>query len=250
MKDIPTQIDGVTSLAAADFNQIPDELENLITKSGLTLDGLDLDQVSKAISIYSAGGAFYTDSGVVNAYVLSAVGTKLAPEAYFDGMKIGFFLSTPNTGASTVNVNGIGVKNIVDSTGAALVGGELDDYVECVYILSSDHFRLIHTNTNFPGLQKQLAQAWVDFVGTGTISINDQHNVSSLVDNGTGDYTINFTTSFATTDYVAVVTATDGTAIFATGTTKTVSSFRFRFVTSGGAANDADIASVLIFGGL
>ena len=145
MKDIPTQVDGATSLPAADFNQIPDELENLITKAGLTLDGLDLDQLSKAISIYSAGGAFYTDSGVVDAYVLSPVGTKLAPEAYFDGMKVAFFLTTPNTGAATVNVNGIGIKNIVDPAGITLNAGDLDDYVELVYILGSDEFRLIET---------------------------------------------------------------------------------------------------------
>lgn len=203
MKDIPTQVDGVTSLPAADFNQIPDELENLITKAGLTLDGVDLDQLSKAISIYSAGGAFYTDSGIVDAYVLSPVGTKLAPEAYFDGMKVAFFLTTPNTGASTVNVNGIGVKNIVDPSGTALNAGDLDDYVELVYILGSDEFRLIETAGGAAELQSQLSQAWVSFNGTGTVAINDSFNVSSITDNATGDYTVNFASSLPNADFVA-----------------------------------------------
>ena len=42
------------------------------------------------------------------------------------------------------------------------------------------------------------ALAWVNFNGTGTVAIRSSYNVSSITDNGTGDYTLNFTT--ATTD--------------------------------------------------
>jgi len=35
-------------------------------------------------------------------------------------------------------------------------------------------------------------RAWVNFNGSGTVSINDHGNVSSITDNGTGDYTVNF----------------------------------------------------------
>lgn len=38
-------------------------------------------------------------------------------------------------------------------------------------------------------------RAWVNFNGTGTVSIRASGNVASITDNGTGDYTINFTTS-------------------------------------------------------
>jgi uncharacterized protein (AIM24 family) len=37
-------------------------------------------------------------------------------------------------------------------------------------------------------------RAWVNFNGTGTVAIRDDGNVTSITDNGTGDYTINFTT--------------------------------------------------------
>jgi hypothetical protein len=37
-----------------------------------------------------------------------------------------------------------------------------------------------------------IAKAWVNFNGTGTIAARDSENVSSLTDNGTGDYTVNF----------------------------------------------------------
>ena len=39
------------------------------------------------------------------------------------------------------------------------------------------------------------AKAWVNFNGTGTVAIRAAFNVSSITDNGTGDYTINFTTA-------------------------------------------------------
>ena len=46
------------------------------------------------------------------------------------------------------------------------------------------------------------ARAWVNFNGTGTVAILASGNVSSLVDNGVGDYTINFATAMSDTNYV------------------------------------------------
>ena len=45
------------------------------------------------------------------------------------------------------------------------------------------------------------ARAWVNFNGISTVSINAQGNVSSITDNGTGDYTINFSTALPDTSY-------------------------------------------------
>jgi hypothetical protein len=50
-----------------------------------------------------------------------------------------------------------------------------------------------------------LAKAWVNFNGTGVVAIRASYNVSSITDNGTGDYTVNFTTAFADANYAAVV---------------------------------------------
>lgn len=44
-------------------------------------------------------------------------------------------------------------------------------------------------------------RAWVNFNGTGTPSIRASGNVSSITDNGVGDYTINFTSSMPNTNY-------------------------------------------------
>jgi hypothetical protein len=48
------------------------------------------------------------------------------------------------------------------------------------------------------------ARAWVNFNGTGTVAIRGSGNVSSITDNGTGDYTINFTTDMPDVNYSIV----------------------------------------------
>jgi len=44
-------------------------------------------------------------------------------------------------------------------------------------------------------------RAWVNFDGTGTVSIRDSGNVSSITDNFTGNYTVNFTTAMEDSNY-------------------------------------------------
>ncbi len=44
-------------------------------------------------------------------------------------------------------------------------------------------------------------RAWVNFNGTGTVAIRAGGNVSSITDNGTGDYTVNFTTAMPDANY-------------------------------------------------
>jgi hypothetical protein len=47
-------------------------------------------------------------------------------------------------------------------------------------------------------------RAWVNFNGTGTVAIRASGNVSSITDNGTGDYTVNFTTAMPDANYSVV----------------------------------------------
>ena len=54
--------------------------------------------------------------------------------------------------------------------------------------------------------QARIAKAWVNFNGTGTVAINGSYNVSSITDDGTGDYDINFSTALADTNYAVVGT--------------------------------------------
>jgi hypothetical protein len=51
---------------------------------------------------------------------------------------------------------------------------------------------------------QQACKAWVNFNGTGTVAIRAQYNVSSITDNGTGNYTVNFTNPMPDANYAAV----------------------------------------------
>lgn len=55
------------------------------------------------------------------------------------------------------------------------------------------------------------AKAWVNFNGTGTVAIRASFNVTSITDNGTGDYTINFSTNLTDANYsVAGMVSAEG----------------------------------------
>ena len=51
-----------------------------------------------------------------------------------------------------------------------------------------------------------LCKAFVNFNGTGTVAIRASFNVSSITDNGTGLYTVNFTTALTDADYTVQYT--------------------------------------------
>jgi hypothetical protein len=98
------------------------------------------------------------------------------------------------------------------------------------------------------------AKAWVNFNGTGTVAIRASYNVSSITDNGTGDYTVNFTNAMPDVNYSAVSGAGNGTggAIQAGGVysiaVPTASAIRMQVINgTGTAVTDATYVAVSIF---
>lgn len=96
-------------------------------------------------------------------------------------------------------------------------------------------------------------RAWVNFNGTGTVAIRASGNVSSITDNGTGDYTVNFTTAMPDVNYATfldAITVFNGTAGsynsagYSTGSVRIITPGG---VNSGGSNYDASIVSVSIF---
>lgn len=151
MRDIPTMVDGVTTLPAEIFNEIPDEMENAITSSGQTLTPQDgsnpnLTQLAKAMAIYGSAGSFYSDSGTANAYVLSTIGSRDTSHEYVDGQVVTFIANNANTGNSTVNVASLGVKEIRRLDDTQLASGELSGFVEMFYRASTDRFVLVRSS--------------------------------------------------------------------------------------------------------
>ena len=64
--------------------------------------------------------------------------------------------------------------------------------------------------------QSRIAKAWVNFNGTGTVAIRGSYNISSITDNGTGDYTLNYSTSLGDENYA--VTGCTGNVYNSAGT--------------------------------
>jgi len=54
-----------------------------------------------------------------------------------------------------------------------------------------------------------LCRAWVNFDGTGAVAIRGSGNVSTISDNGTGDYTVNFTVALPDAEYSANTNGSD-----------------------------------------
>lgn len=52
----------------------------------------------------------------------------------------------------------------------------------------------------------ELCRAWVNFNGTGTVAIRASFNVSSITDNGVGDYTVNFTNAMPDANFSVLAT--------------------------------------------
>jgi hypothetical protein len=99
------------------------------------------------------------------------------------------------------------------------------------------------------------AKAWVNFNGTGTVAIRASFNVSSITDNGTGDYTVNFATALPNANYA--LSGSAGTAgnqedphpvaFSDVSTAPTSSSARIIVKTRGFAATDQQRVSLQVF---
>ena len=94
------------------------------------------------------------------------------------------------------------------------------------------------------------AKAWVNFNGTGTVAIRASYNVTSITDNGVGNYTVNFTSSLSDTNYAVQGTCNNSsagsgniagiysTANSGTGTSITTSNCKVLVLNDGAAATD------------
>lgn len=65
----------------------------------------------------------------------------------------------------------------------------------------------VNTLQTAAGVEVYTAKAWVNFNGTGTVAIRASGNVSSITDNTTGDYTVNFTVAMTDANYAWAVSA-------------------------------------------
>jgi len=98
-----------------------------------------------------------------------------------------------------------------------------------------------------------MCRAWVNFNGTGVVAIRSSGNVSSITDNGTGDYTVNFTTAMPDANYsvggcLAVDFSNNGSRVLnLSGAAPTTSACRVSTVLPGTGNQDCLFVAVQIF---
>jgi hypothetical protein len=261
------------------------------------------------------------------------IGTSVPPyTSYVAGMTLSFIPVATNTGAVTIDVDGLGAKNLFVGSSTPMVGGEIvagriaqieydgvrfqlyqasisiadgsigtaklaDGAVTTIKIadLNVTTAKIADSNVTtakiangnvteakigtgavtvdkigatavtaakLDGAQSgtapiYAARAWVNFNGVGTVAIRASGNVSSITDNGVGDYTVNFSTSLPNANYAvagASQTVTGNVAVMtgyinATDFAKTTSSFRIGVFNSGtGTAIDVNSTNVIVVG--
>ena len=104
--------------------------------------------------------------------------------------------------------------------------------------------------------QARIAKAWVNFNGTGTVAIRSSYNVSSITDDGTGRYDVNFSTAMPDNDYSVVSDGRYNTGDSAGSSVVTVrrealttSKFGVRGANVATEAfNDFEMVSAIVFG--
>jgi hypothetical protein len=89
-------------------------------------------------------------------------------------------------------------------------------------------------------------RAWVNFNGTGTVAIRASGNVTSITDNGVGDYTVNFTTEMPDVNFASFVTSV-ATSYSNISNANTTTSIRIIIVAFTGASLDSALVSAAIF---
>ena len=94
-------------------------------------------------------------------------------------------------------------------------------------------------------------RAWVNFNGTGTVAIRASGNVSSITDNNTGDYTVNFTTAMPDANYSCVLSGALTNSYTVTGrsetTAPTTTAFRLGTFNASQIAGDPSFVNAAFF---
>jgi hypothetical protein len=173
--------------------------------------------VSNGLAITNSGSGSGTGSSLFIGYN-TGVGTYTSLSGFFDGVGTSLAFGTSVSAGSTA------VTEQMRLTGNGL----------------------LQFNSGYGSVATAYGcRAWVNFNGTGTVAIRGSGNVSSITDNGTGDYTVNFTTAMPDANYNVVFGAGSTTSLsgiyFATGreaqTSPTTSAYRLGTINSNAYAD-------------
>ena len=183
----------------------------------------DLLAVEMRNSLADIGAGFASRSEVTGTNTTGTIssGSDSLTVASATGINVGDFVVgqgiAPGTTVSAISGTTITLSGVVGAT------------------LSTDPVAFYIANKALsPGLVgSQLCRAWINFNGTSTVAIRACFNVSSITDNGTGDYSVTYTTAMPDANYAAVKSAAFQGANYSADYTGVVSqtTTAFRFYT-------------------
>jgi|DEB0MinimDraft_10_1074344.scaffolds.fasta_scaffold40555_2 hypothetical protein len=223
-----------TNLGAASSGANSD----ITSLSGLTT-ALSTSQGGTALTSFTSGGAMYATS-------TSALTTGTLPVA------------SGGTGATSLTANNVLLGNGTSAlqTVAPGTSGNVLTSNGTTWTSAAAATGITQTTGSAPYYG---ARAWCDLDGTGTATLDASANISSVTDNGTGDYTLTFTTAMPDANYAVVF----GTSIYSVNqvhtttlynsSARTTSSVRLQnYIIMGGGDTqtypaDYDPTSVAIF---
>jgi hypothetical protein len=141
-------------------------------------------------------------------------------------------------GGTAISTDTSGTLNIVTGSGSGTTAVTVD---------GSGNVVVTGTLTASGGVATSV-KAWVNFNGSGTVAIRASNNVTSITDNGTGDYTINITTALSDANYAAVGSAENG-RILQNNTSRTNTTTAVNVITRNvaDANGDSSVVAVSVF---
>ena len=167
---------------------------------------------------------------------------------------------------TTVGGTALARTNQLPASASQTTAGLIEIATQTEVNAGTDSTRAIVPNTLLGGMRTHLnasgtapmyaCRAWVNFNGTGTVAIRASGNVSSITDNGVGDYTVNFTSALSDVNYalsgICANNASFGAVtlqVAVNGVTglKTTSSIRVATRQDQGSSTDVDDVSIVVF---
>ena len=153
--DVVAKVNG-SYHTALEVNQVVDELENVITSSGITLSASAVNQAARAAGHYSGGWSHCTVSNLdYNNIQLAMSGVFLAPSVLFDGLMVRFKVLGANTGVVTLKLANLASKPLRwrnATTGIPMSVDEFQSgyYIFASYVASQDCFFIEHVSNGIP----------------------------------------------------------------------------------------------------
>ena len=135
-------------------------------------------------------------------------GTIIADYIRTDANKLS--LNVGNVTFATINAGGFysntGVQ-IIDQNGVVtLVDGQVTN-AKLSLLANASNIKTALNASGSPGIFA--ARAWVNWNGTGTVAIRGSGGISSITDNGTGNYSLNFSSAMPDANYAVVATVSE-----------------------------------------